>query len=325
MNSLEKKAKETFIRFWDAIAKSDAKSIKEALALLHHDFRGYGTGQLEKFAGKKYMAWFLDEQAKQMPGGATYKIHDIQCNTVEESVVELFADMSFEFYTPRGSVFIDSIRATAVLINSDDDMLFTHLHTSVPDRSAIDDAIIPGATEPKIYEEASILFTDFIGFTSLTTTIPPQKLLSELNEIFANFDEIMLKNNLTKIKTIGDAYMAAAGIKESADHVIEAVTAAKQILEYLAERNLNSATKWNTRIGIHSGQVIGGVIGSRDFSFDLYGDSVNLASAVEKAGVADKINVSAYTYGLLLGTYDCEYRGKIEIKDGRMIGMYFVN
>ena len=325
MNSLEKKAKETFIRFWDAIVISDAKSIKEVLALLHDDFGGYGTGLLEKFAGRKYMAWFLDEQAKQMPGGASYKIHEIKCNAVEETVVEIFADMSFEFYTPRGSVFMDTIRATAVLIDSNGDMVFTHLHTSVPDRSAVDDAIIPGATEPRIYEDVSILFTDFTGFTTLTSTIPPRKLLSELNEIFAHFDKIMLNNNLTKIKTIGDAYMAAAGFKKSSDHAIGAVTAAKQILEYLAKRNSSSAIKWNTRIGIHSGQVIGGVIGSRDFYFDLYGDSVNLASAVEQAGAPDKINISAYTYGLVQGKFDCEHRGKIEIKDGRMIDMYFVN
>lgn len=325
MNSLEKKAKETFIRFWDAIIIPDAKSIKEALSLLHDDFGGYGTGQLEKFAGRKYMAWFLDEQAKQMPGGATYKIHEIKCNAVEDSVVEIFADMSFEFYTPRGSVFMDSIRATALLVNFDADMLFTHLHTSVPDQSAVDNAIIPGATEPRIYEEVTILFTDFKGFTTLTSTIPPKKLLSELNEIFANFDQIMLKNNLTKIKIIGDAYMAAAGINESDDHAIEAVAAAKQILAFLAERNSSSPIKWNTRIGIHSGRVIGGVIGSRNFYFDLYGDSVNLASAVEQAGAPDKINISAYTYGLVQGKYDCEHRGKIEIKDGRRIDMYFVN
>ena len=84
MNSLEKKAKEIFIRFWDTISVPDGKGIKEALSLLDKDFRGYGTGQHEKFAGTEYMSWFLDEQAKQIPGGATYQIHELICRSVDD-------------------------------------------------------------------------------------------------------------------------------------------------------------------------------------------------------------------------------------------------
>ncbi len=325
MKSLKKKSKETFLRLWDALARSNADSLQEALSLFHPDFRGYGTSVSEKYTGKGYMEWFLYEQAKQIPEGFTYEILDMHINQINESVAEIFADLSLEFYTPRGPVAMELMRVTAVLVKSDDNLLFTQLHGSVPDRSVDDEGIVPGATEPKIYEEVSILFTDFTGFTTLTSTLPPKKLLSELNDIFTNFDKIMLTNNLIKIKTIGDAYMAAGGINEPDDNAISAIRAAKQILDYLAERNSQSAIKWNTRIGIHSGEVIGGVIGNRDLLFDLYGDTVNLASAVEQAGEPDKINISAYTYGLIQESYDCKYRGKIEIKDGRMIDMYFVN
>ncbi len=324
MKSLEKQSKEAFIKLFDAIASSETRSLKAALTLFHPNFRGYGSSLSEKYIGKDYMEWFLDEQAKQIPQGLTYEILDMHFNQINESVAEMFADLSIELLTPRGPVAIDLMRVTAVLAKFDNDLLFTQIHTSVPDRSAVGETIVPGATEPKIYEEASILFTDFSGFTTLTSTLPAKKILSELNDIFANFDEIILKNNLTKIKIIGDAYMAAAGIIAPQDHAIAAVTAAQQIQEYLTERNLRSAIKWHTRIGIHSGQVIGGVIGSRDLSFDLYGDTVNLASAVEQAGAADKINISAYTYGLVHEKIACEYRGKIEIKDKRMIDMYFV-
>ena len=269
MPSLIKQSEEAFFKLFDAVASSDTSSLQEVLSLFHPSFRGYGSSKSEKYVGKDYMRWFLIEQAKQLPKGLSYEILDMHCNQINEFVTEIFAEASFELYTPRGTVPIELMRITGVLAKFDDDLLFTQIHTSVPDRSSVDEAIIPGATEPKIYEEVSILFTDFTGFTALTSTLPPSKLLSELNDIFASFDKIMLENDLTKIKTIGDAYMAAAGINESRNHAIMAITAAKQILEYLTERNSWYAIKWHTRIGIHSGEVSGGVIGSRNLSFDL--------------------------------------------------------
>ena len=325
MNSIEKKCKETFIKLLDALASADPELLEKAAFLFHPNYRGYGTSQVEKYTSQENMKWFLTEIGKQLPGGLTYKIHEILFSKINESVIELFAEVTYEMHTQRGIIPLDLMRVTSVLVRSGDHMVFKQMHCSVPDRSAIDEAIVPGSTEPRDYDEVSVLFTDFTGFTTLTSTLPPKKLLAELNDIYANFDKIILSNNLKKIKIIGDAYMAAAGITNPEDHAIAAVTAAKQILGYLAERNSQSAIKWHTRIGIHSGHVIGGVIGSKDLSFDLYGDTVNLTSAIEQAGEAGKINISAYTYGLVQHKFDCKYRGKIEIKDKRMIDMYFVN
>jgi class 3 adenylate cyclase len=325
MRSLEKKSIEAFTKIWDAIASSTPEGLKEALSLLHSDFRGYGSSESEKYTSKEYMEWFFGKQAEEIPGGLSWKAQDLHFKQIDESVAEIFADVSLEMYTPRGTVTIDLMRFSSTLVESEGQMLFTQIHTSVPDRSAIDEEIVPGATEPKIYDEVSILFTDFSGFTTLTSTIPPKKLLAELNDIFASFDRIMLANNLTKIKTIGDSYMAAAGINDHNQHAAKAVAAAKQILHYLDERNSKTAIKWHTRIGIHSGMVIGGTIGSKDLTFDLYGDTVNLASAVEQAGEPGKINISAYTYELIQNEIGCDYRGKIVIKDKRLIDMYFVD
>ena len=325
MNSLEKKSIETFVRLFDAVGKPNAESLHEASSLIHPNFRGYGTSLVEQYTSKENLEWFLNEQARQMPGGFAYEIHQMHFKHVNESVAEIFANMSFEVHTPRGTIPMELMRVTAVLVKDGENMLITQFHCSVPDRSAAQDEIVPGSTEPKIYEEVSILFTDFSGFTTMTSTLPPKKLLLELNDIFASFDHIMLENNMTKIKTIGDSYMAASGLADNSDHAINAIKSAKEMIAYLEKRNLKSPIKWDMRVGIHSGSVIGGILGKRILSFDLYGDTVNLASAVEQAGEINKINISAYTYALVQDIIPCEYRGRIEIKDKRMIDMYFVN
>ncbi len=238
----------------------------------------------------------------------------------------MFVEMSLDLYTPRGTTPIDLVRMTAVLRKVGKHMLFTHFHFSVPDPTTLEGELIPGGSEPKVYDEVTILFTDFVEFTTMVSTIPAKKLVQELNEIFAEFDRIMELSRLKKIKTIGDSYMAVAGLdNEFNNHALNAINAAREILVFLDERNSNSPFKWNTRIGIHSGSVVGGVIGRDKLTFDIWGDTVNLASAVEQASEVNRINISAYTFGLIQDEIPCEYRGKINIKDKRMIDMYFVN
>jgi len=150
-------------------------------------------------------------------------------------------------------------------------------------------------------------------------------LLNELNDIFGRFDEIMEETEVEKIETIGDAYVAACGLEEEiAEHAINCITAAQQMLSYLEERNKKHEIKWRMRVGIHSGPIVAGVVGKKKFRYDLFGDTINTASRMESSGEPDKINISEPTFQLVKNDVNCEYRGKIHAKGKGELEMYFV-
>jgi class 3 adenylate cyclase len=182
-----------------------------------------------------------------------------------------------------------------------------------------------GSARPARHESATILFTDFSGFTQVASAMPADRMVAELNEIFGAFDDICDELGVEKIKTIGDAYMAAAGLpKPCADHAQRCVRAGLRMLDYLEQRNRTAAFKWSLRVGVHSGPVVTGVVGKRKYAFDVWGDTVNIASRMESAGEAGRVNISAYTYDLILDEFACEYRGKVDVKGKGQIDMYFV-
>lgn len=182
-----------------------------------------------------------------------------------------------------------------------------------------------GKVQPKKFNEVSILFTDFVGFTKIAKELSPDKLVVELNELFEYFDEVILKQELEKIKTIGDSYMAVCGLPEpNNEHAQKCIIAAKEMMAYLEKRNRNSIIKWHMRIGIHSGPIVAGVVGNHKFSYDLWGDSVNIASRLESSSQAGMINISKQSYDLVKESIQCQSRGKILVKGGMEIEMYFV-
>jgi class 3 adenylate cyclase len=186
-----------------------------------------------------------------------------------------------------------------------------------------------GNAESKLIDEVTVLFTDFKGFTQLSEQFTPQELVAEINECFSAFDQIMIKHNVEKIKTIGDSYMAAGGLPSSnKTHAEDVILAALEIQQYMAEykkvREKAGKLFFEIRIGVHSGPVVAGIVGIRKFAYDIWGDTVNTASRMESSGEVDKVNVSESTYNLTQDKFNFTYRGKIAAKGKGEISMYFV-
>jgi len=183
-----------------------------------------------------------------------------------------------------------------------------------------------GKTSAKHYDEVSVLFTDFVNFTSNSERIGVQEILNELNICFTEFDRIMEKYGLEKIKTIGDAYLAVSGLPVSNDqHAKNAVSASLEILAYIQQRKIDNPNALDIRIGIHSGPVIAGIVGVKKFAYDIWGDTVNTAARMEQNSSLGKLNVSEATYKLIKDDFTFEYRGKIETKGKGAMEMYFAN
>lgn len=183
-----------------------------------------------------------------------------------------------------------------------------------------------GSVHPARHAAATIMFTDFAGFTAAASTMADSRMVDELNEIFAVFDEITYDEGVEKIKTIGDAYMAVAGLSShQPDHAQRCTRAALRMVEFLEERNRTAAFEWKVRVGIHSGPVVSGVVGKRKYAFDIWGDAVNIASRMESSGEPGRVNVSACTHALISPMFDCTYRGKISAKGKGDIDMFFVD
>jgi class 3 adenylate cyclase len=198
------------------------------------------------------------------------------------------------------------------------------LNNMLPDEIA-QELADTGASKPVRHESVSVLFADLVGFTQAAATMPPDRMVAELNTLFAGFDRITDECGIDKIKTIGDAYMAAAGVlKPCSDHALRCVRAALRMLDFLEAHNSKSPYKWGLRLGVHTGPVVSGVVGTKRFALDIWGDTVNIAARMERGGETGRVNVSAYTYDLIQKEFDCEYRGKIEAKGKGTVDMYFV-
>ena len=187
-----------------------------------------------------------------------------------------------------------------------------------------------GYTSARRYDNVSVLFTDFMSFTKVAELLSAEDLVALLDECYRAFDEVVARLGAEKIKTIGDAYMCAAGLPEPNVH--HAATLVRVGLEMQGiMRRINNRRRGmglptlEMRIGIHSGAVVAGVVGSRKFAFDIWGDTVNVAARMEAAGEVGRVNISEVTYSLVKGVFDCAYRGQVEVKNKGKLGMYFVD
>lgn len=187
-----------------------------------------------------------------------------------------------------------------------------------------------GFAKSKQYKLVTILFTDFKDFSRLTNQLNSHDLVEQLNFYIQKFDEIIENHYIEKIKTIGDAYMCAGGLPlRNKSNPINVALAGLQIQKFMrdqAEKNRKDNKEvWELRLGIHTGEVIAGVIGKKKFAYDIWGDAVNKASRMEQSGEVGKVNVSGDTYDYIKDYFDCTYRGKVEVKNSVQLEMYFVD
>jgi class 3 adenylate cyclase/tetratricopeptide (TPR) repeat protein len=186
-----------------------------------------------------------------------------------------------------------------------------------------------GHVEAKKFESVTVLFTDFKDFTRSSADLTPERLVRSVDYYFSRFDEVMEKHGLEKIKTMGDAYMCTGGIHlNKEDHAIRMVHAAFEIVKITEEvkiKNQDNIMPYEIRIGINTGPVIAGVVGTQKFAYDIWGDTVNVAARMETNSETGRINISENTYELIKDEFECEYRGKMKVKNKGMMKMYYVN
>jgi len=186
-----------------------------------------------------------------------------------------------------------------------------------------------GKVIPKKFDSVTVMFTDFRAFTKYSQYLTPELLVKSVDYHFSKFDAIMEKYGLEKIKTMGDAYMCAGGLPfPCEDHAEKMMHAAFEIIEFIDDiknDEVRDISSFDIRIGIHTGPVVAGVVGTKKFAYDIWGDTVNIASRMESNSDPGRINISEITYELIKDTFDCEFRGEIQAKNKGMMKMYFAN
>jgi class 3 adenylate cyclase len=182
--------------------------------------------------------------------------------------------------------------------------------------------------QAKKFESATVLFTDFREFTKHAESAAPEQLIKSVDHYFKEFDEIITRHGLEKIKTIGDAYMCAGGLpSESISHATDTIVAAKEMIAFVDKElhSENDLIHFEIRIGVHTGPVIAGIVGNKKWQYDIWGDTVNIAARIESKSESGKINLSESTYCEIKDQFPCEYRGEIEIKNHGPVKMYFLS
>ncbi len=186
-----------------------------------------------------------------------------------------------------------------------------------------------GSADAKLFDDVTVMFTDFKNFTQISEKLSPTELVNEIHTCFKAFDEIISKHNIEKIKTIGDSYMCAGGLPvTNKTNAIDVVAAAMEIQTFMQQHSAKRISEgkevFEIRIGVHTGPVVAGIVGVKKFAYDIWGDTVNIASRMESSGEAGKVNISGSTYALVKDKFNCKYRGEIETKGKGNMQMYFV-
>ncbi len=240
------------------------------------------------------------------------------------ALVALFAGV---FFFQRNRISMEKARSDELLLNILPEEVAEELKNT-------------GAAEAKHFDQATILFTDFKGFTQASEKMSPQELVEELNTCFKAFDHIITTRGIEKIKSIGDAYMCAGGLPDPksstpADVVHAALEMQSFMKQRKTERDAQGKPAFEMRVGIHTGPVVAGIVGVKKFAYDIWGDTVNIASRMESSGEVGQVNISESTYALVkkamevrdgkeVTSFSFTPRGKVHAKGKGEMEMYFV-
>jgi class 3 adenylate cyclase len=172
-----------------------------------------------------------------------------------------------------------------------------------------------GEAKPESFENVSLLFADIVGFTKASSQLSAKFLIGELSDIYTAFDEIVEENGCERIKTIGDAYFAVSGIPDpNSEHATNMVRSGLAFIQYLHTRNKSRDQQWEIRVGIHTGDVVGGIVGTKKYLYDVFGDAVNMASRIEQATKSMQVGISSKTYNLVKDKLKCTPQGLVHLK-----------
>jgi class 3 adenylate cyclase len=201
-----------------------------------------------------------------------------------------------------------------------------HLLRNILPRDVATELKRRGFSPPRTYHGVTVLFSDLADFTRASSTLPPETMIAELNDLFTAFDNFVEANGCERIKTIGDAYFAVCGLPTAfPDHTIRLVRTALAMVDFLQTRNREAVHPWRIRIGLHTGPVVGGIVGVKKYIYDVFGDTVNTASRMESLSEPMRVNVSEAVYEVVHDEFECEERPSIEVKGKGEMRMWFVN
>ncbi len=219
------------------------------------------------------------------------------------------------------------IRETNVIIEEEKNRSDSLLLNILPEETA-KELKHHGSVQAKKFESVTVLFSDFKGFTRLAEQVEPEQLVKSIDFYFKEFDKITTKYNLEKIKTIGDSYMCAGGLPiANTTHARNVILAAKEMIDFV-RRELgvqDDLIHFEARIGIHTGPVVAGIVGTKKWQYDIWGDTVNIASRMESMSESGMINLSEATYHNISDEFPCEYRGEMAMKNRGVMKMYFLS
>jgi adenylate cyclase len=220
------------------------------------------------------------------------------------------------------------IKKTKLIIEEEKNRSENLLLNILPEETARE-LKVSGKVQAKKFDSVTVLFTDFSGFTKLAEQVDPEHLIRSIDIYFREFDRISTKHGLEKIKTIGDSYMCAGGLPiENKTHAVNVILAAKEMNDFvnrMAIEDQDNLVRFEIRIGVHTGPVIAGIVGLKKWQYDIWGDTVNIASRMESMSEPGRINLSETTYGEIKNEFPCEYRGIIEVKNRGSLKMYFLS
>jgi len=260
---------------------------------------------------RSWWAFILYAVAGALFVWAVVRLRVRQLQEDKRQLEQTVAERTVEIRQQRDEIHVQERRSQSLLLNILPAQVAEELKST-------------GAVKPEGFEDVTVCFTDFVGFTLSSEKMPPANLVDALNEYFTAFDEIIARYGLEKLKTIGDSYMFVSGLPERrASHAVDAVMAAIEMVQVVKDLAAKTdGTGWNIRVGLHSGPVVAGVVGIRKFAFDIWGNTVNFAARMESSGVPGSVNMSERTCRLTRGLIECEARGHVRIKEGRELPMF---